>query len=138
MLKEAMSSMRSELTSTRSLFEEFLTKDVARNASEGKTFASDPPSEHPKDQLDLSSTNPKRIQEGNLTERSRVNHLSFSENSDSLAIHVLDVQQRELLSRQSIQLAQQRARDMEEEVIRGRKDYHELHMLIFKNLVARR
>ena len=41
-----------------------------------------------------------------------------SQSRDSLAIHLLDVQQRKLLSRQSIQLAQQKARDVEEEVPR--------------------
>ena len=138
-LKEAMASMRSELSSTRLLFEELLTKkDSARNSSEGKTLASHLPLEHPKDQQILSSTISKSAQEENLTERSRIDYSSFSESRESFAIHLLDVQQRELLSRQSIQLAQQKARDMEEEVIRGRKDNHELHMLILKNLAGRR
>ena len=137
-LKEAMSSMRSELTSTRLLFEEFLMKDSSKTASEVKASASDLPQEKLKDQLAIPSNILKRPEEDNPTESSRINYSTIPESRDSLAIHVLDFQQRELLSRQAIQLAKQNAREMEQEVIQGRKDYHELHMLLLKSLAGRR
>ena len=133
-LEDAVSTIQSELTGTRLLLEEFL-----RSASEGKTAASNLPPEKPKDELVIqTSTIPMKTESGNLPVIPRIDYSTLAGSSDPLAILMLDFHERERISRQAIQLANKNTREMEAEVIQGRKDYHEIHMLLVKHLAGHR
>ena len=132
-LENAVSMLQSELTGTRRLLEEFV-----RSASDGKTSAPNLPPEKPKDQLATQFTISEKTENENPTVIPRIDYSTFPGSCNTLAIHMLDFHERERMSRQAIQLANRNARDMEAELIQGRKDYHDLHMLLMKNLAERR
>lgn len=132
-LKELKELIRSELTNTRLLFEDCLTKVSAKDSTKGEAATFNPPTEKPKEHPLVGQPN---ISMGSEMSNC-IGYASLSGIKDPFALHIIESHQREQLSRHVNGLAEERQAAMEREVIQSRKDYLELQTLLMRHLTGR-